>query len=375
MNNSELKGKVNELIKEKKYDGIQPLLLKYKDITEHDNDLAIICYLCTIHEQEKNANKESFFSKVTDIDTLIQRYTYLKFYLRRIDFDVIGSEIEEFYQYMSQNKISAYELLRVIDFSVVHKDKVLQVVKGDKCSENALLWHMDSQDNEEARETVIDFDKEICFIICTNNQVYLEECIYYIRQLNVPIGFRIDILTVTEACSMTSGYNEAMQCSRAKYKVYLHQDVFIVNSNFIQDFLDVFAKDSRIGMIGNVGVEAMPTTGVMWDGMRYGMLYEQHIYETGIFASEIDVGDYMVVDAIDGFIMITQYDIPWREDLFKKWDFYDASQSMEFKQRGYKVVIPSMKEPWCVHDSGFLDLTNYECERKKFVEEYNIGTL
>lgn len=78
----------------------------------------------------------------------------------------------------------------------------------------------------------------------------------------------------------------------------------------------------------------------------------------------------MEMDAVDGFLMVTQYDFPWREDLFDKWDFYDCSQCREFIRRGYQVVVPDMKEPWCVHDSGFLDLKNYDSERQKFVAEY-----
>ena len=29
------------------------------------------------------------------------------------------------------------------------------------------------------------------------------------------------------------------------------------------------------------------------------------------------------VEGVDGLLMATQYDIPWREDLFDGWDFYD----------------------------------------------------
>ena len=76
------------------------------------------------------------------------------------------------------------------------------------------------------------------------------------------------------------------------------------------------------------------------------------------------------MEAIDGFLMATQYDIPWREDLFDKWDFYDASQSMEFIRHGYKVVIPKMEEPWCLHDCGYLNMDHYEEEREKYVKEY-----
>ena len=37
--------------------------------------------------------------------------------------------------------------------------------------------------------------------------------------------------------------------SDAKYKVYLHQDVLIVNPNIILDLLDIF-KESSVGMVG-----------------------------------------------------------------------------------------------------------------------------
>ena len=34
-------------------------------------------------------------------------------------------------------------------------------------------------------------DKEVCFIICSNDQLYTEESIYYIAHLHVPDGFEI----------------------------------------------------------------------------------------------------------------------------------------------------------------------------------------
>lgn len=213
-------------------------------------------------------------------------------------------------------------------------------------------------------------DKEIGFIICSNNQLYTAECLYYINHLNIPKGYQIDILTVEDAKSMTAGYNEAMQYSKAKYKVYLHQDTFIVNPNFIQDILDIFQSDEQIGMIGNVGAVTMPDSGIMWETNRYGMLYEQRVYETKLLSNPVNERKYLEVEAIDGFLMITQYDIAWREDLFNHWDFYDCSQSMEFIRKGYKVVVPAMKKPWCVHDCGFMNLEKYEGERIKFLKEY-----
>lgn len=49
-------------------------------------------------------------------------------------------------------------------------------------------------------------DKKICFIVCVNNDMYIDECVYYIRNLEIPSEYEIDIITVQDAGSMTSGY-------------------------------------------------------------------------------------------------------------------------------------------------------------------------
>lgn len=369
MNREKLRRQIEDLLKTGKYDEVKPQLLSYKDITEHDNDLATVCYLCTIHEQEKRAGQETLFSKISGMDELLERYILLKFYLRRIEFGIMDN-IELFYLFMTQNRISSYEMLRVIDFAVIHKEKVLQAIAhGMEASKT--VGKKEQKTDTVSEAGALNDMRQFCFILCTNNPVYAEECIYYINHLNVPKGIGIDVLTVEEAKSLTSGYNEAMQASKAKYKVYLHQDTFIINPDFITDCLNIFEKNPKIGVIGNVGVKTMPASGVMWEAERYGMLYEQHIYETKLLSNAITAeSGYMEMDAVDGFLMVTQYDFPWREDLFDKWDFYDCSQCREFIRRGYQVVVPDMKEPWCVHDSGFLDLKNYDSERQKFVAEY-----
>lgn len=373
MDANQLRRQVNDMLRNGKYDDIKSLLLSYKETTEHDNDLAMVCYLCTICEHERAAGQPVLFSKIADVDELLERYTALKFYLRRIDFDVLD-ELDSFYQFLLQDQISSFELLGVMDFSVVNRDKVLRIINNGKAVIDFSKTGKDFDENTNGgcisgRES--SDDHEVCFIICTNNHMYAQECIYYIHHLNVPEGIRINILTVEDASSLTAAYNEAMQCSKAKYKVYLHHDTFIINPDFIEECLRIFRANPQVGMIGNVGVKKMPSSGVMWDADRYGMLYEQHIYETELLANTFSEElPYMEVDAIDGFLMVTQYDIPWREDLFCKWDFYDCSQSMEFRRKGYQVVVPNMKRPWCVHDCGFINLQNYDGEKEKFIAEY-----
>ena len=77
-------------------------------------------------------------------------------------------------------------------------------------------------------------------------------------------------------------------------------------------------------------------------------------------------GRYQQVQAVDGLLIATQYDLPWREDLFDNWDFYDISQGQEFIQKGYRIVVPYQKQPWCIHDDGFNNLKNYYHARRIF---------
>ena len=364
MDVSQLKERVDSLIKMGNYEEIQPVLMQNKKITERDNGLATVCYLYSVYEQEKAAGQDTIFSKVSDLEELLRRYTALKFYLRRIDFDVLDDR-SEFYQFLSQKRISSYELLRVMDFSVVNRAKVLRAIDGEMIQAKPLEESGEDSGCPDGEQAV----QEVCFIICTNDQIYAEECIYYINHLIVPEGITIDILTVEDAASMTAGYNEAMRYSGAKYKVYLHQDTFLINPYFIRDILQIFQSDRNIGMIGVIGAPRIPAHGVMWDAKRYGMIYEQHIYET-VMLSNPCIHSLEDVEVVDGLLMITQYDIDWREDVFDKWDFYDCSQSMEFMQSGYRIVVPKTEMPWCVHDCGFLNLEAYDREKDKFVREY-----
>lgn len=211
--------------------------------------------------------------------------------------------------------------------------------------------------------------RKICFIMCTNDDLYANEAMYFINSLNVPEGYYVSMLTIKDAKSMSAGYNEGMNATDAKYKVYLHQDVMIIDRDFISHILKIF-QDESVGMIGMVGSPKLPDNKVMWCGHRVGQIYSNNVYSTNLVNYGAVEGDYAQVEAVDGMLMVTQYDISWREDIFDKWDFYDVSQSQEFIRAGYKVVVPSMEKPWCMHDDGFMSLDNYYEERRKLLREY-----
>lgn len=205
--------------------------------------------------------------------------------------------------------------------------------------------------------------------MCVNDDLFFEECIQYINWLEVPDGIEIEILEIRGAVSMTAGYNEGMNSSDAKYKIYMHQDVFFRNKFLIYDILTIFNCSSAIGMIGLAGTLKMPENGIMWDGDRVQFGAVHVPWEEYRYSLEKDgIWD---VEAIDGLFMATQYDIPWREDLFDGWDYYDVSQSYEMRRNGYHVVVPVQNQAWYIHDDKFImSLLEYDKYRRIFLEEY-----
>ena len=220
------------------------------------------------------------------------------------------------------------------------------------------------------RRTIMSFinDKKIAFISCVNQDTIFAECLYYLDQLIVPENFEKDVISIQDAPSMAAGYNAAMDSTDAKYKVYLHQDLHILNQYFISNVINIFQSDLDIGILGcigttNLGKEAMAVTS--WNAGKVIQNCRPMLLKFDEFQS-----DYISVMALDGLLLATQYDIPWREDLMDGWDFYDISQCMEFARAGYKAVIPRQENAWCYHDSHSSNMKNYNHYRRRFIDEY-----
>lgn len=213
----------------------------------------------------------------------------------------------------------------------------------------------------------------VAFITCVNDNEWYEECLLYLRHLRLPDGMSAQYIGIRGAKSMASGYNEAMMKSHAKYKVYLHQDTFIVNRDFVADALKLFSQKD-IGVIGVIGCRSLPESGIWWDGMRcYGRVLHacepESVVDSELMEPE---GDFVDAETVDGLLIATQYDIPWREDLFTGWHMYDASECREFIRNGYKVAIPNQSAGfWCIHCPKEKPLpSEYKEYQRIFLEEY-----
>lgn len=211
---------------------------------------------------------------------------------------------------------------------------------------------------------------KICFITSVNDIDCYNESLSYWQKLIVPIGMSVDSLVVQGASSMTAAYQEGMEESDAKYKIYLHQDVWIKQLDFLQVMVKAFQQDTSLGIAGVVGSKNLPPSVVWWEGDMIGAVYDDH---TGIirpYLYERSFDECSEAAVLDGLLLMTQYDISWRTDIFDSWHFYDLSQCMEFHRHGYKAGVIPQINPGVYHWCGQNPMDGYDKEREKFIREY-----
>lgn len=180
-------------------------------------------------------------------------------------------------------------------------------------------------------------EKRITFIICYDDEQYLEESIYYINQIQIPRGFTVDVISIDNVSSIAEAYNMAMNKSDAKYKVYLDQRTFIINDLFLYEMLTIFRQNAQVGMLGVLGGN---TSGELESG-RVLIWDEDEIREINIQKESQD--SYGCI--LNGMLMATQYDMEWQEEC-------DVTHSLAMQEHGYEVIVPYQKCNWCIYDYG-----------------------
>lgn len=214
-------------------------------------------------------------------------------------------------------------------------------------------------------------DNSFLFVTCVQDEEMYNSCLKHLGRIKVPENGKVDFLAIRGAKSMAEGYNQALQ-HKAKYKVYLHEDTIIINKDLLENSLTLFQSHPEIGMLGVMGCKKLPPEGLWWEGKDlYGKILANRMSIYDLVTYQEVKNEAETVDAIDGVLMITQYDLPWREDIISGFHFYDISQSMEFKMRGYSVAIPKQVEPWAFHARTTVFKKNeYEIHRNNFLHHY-----
>lgn len=212
---------------------------------------------------------------------------------------------------------------------------------------------------------------KICFITCVNDEAKYAEAKLSWQKLRIPTGMQVEFLAVYQAKSMCSGYQYGMQASDAKYKIYLHQDVFIQHPDFLCNLIQAFKQDQTYGMLGVIGCAQLPQSGFWWQTEEpVGAVWDNGKGYMAVKGNNVKADGILSAEGLDGLLLSTQYDLPWREDLFTSWHFYDISQCMEFRSHGYKVGIVPQDSAWVMHKCGVADTKGYWDARVDFCLHY-----
>ena len=188
----------------------------------------------------------------------------------------------------------------------------------------------------------------------------------YIDALDIPNGYEAELIEVRSDGNIADAYQRAMEASDAKYKIYLAPGSILLRLNFFEEMLRVFEKPA-IGIMGIVGTAQLSTSGELGASpmLKGRLLYTD---DTAFHGAAVE-GATEEVMAVSADFIATQYDIPWRSDLFHSNCFFAEAQCIEFRRKGYRTVVPQQDAPWLLTRKR-EDVAD-EASRNVFLDTYS----
>ena len=301
-----------------------------------------------------------------DIDGFAKVYGKIKFSLRRLWLGVDSGAAVTLENDWDSNRVSDELAVIMMKYGVPGKDlqALLEKMAVGKRKERFLQFAgslQGAQDEplpkaKDCAENEMDFRvvdiaqdaydpgngeaEDIAFIFCANREDYVEEVAYYLSRQKLG-AYKAAAYIVYNAQSMTQGYNAAMSISPAKIKIYIHQDTFIYDPDYTSALIEKLSE-GEYQMLGVAGSKWIPENGVWFeadDKYKCMNLYQDFVLSVMPTFRKERANAVCEEIVLDGVLLATAVDIPWRDDLFGHFHFYDVSQSLEFVKAGYHIGV------------------------------------
>ncbi|WP_022749540.1 glycosyltransferase [Lachnobacterium bovis] len=253
----------------------------------------------------------------------------------------------------------------IIDYErKIEKNDILKQGESTIVNYELKEWNETQRLINKKNEGVEYDEKKIAIIFCTNDNRMRLECEAYIKTLDIPKDFSLEVIEVINAKSMASGYNAAILNTNAKYKLYIHHDVWLIEENILIDAVEVLQQNQDVNLLGVAGSAKINKNGFWFEkrDIDYGFVkvvqnHEAQTVESSHIGKNLRIigkaNDNIILysaKAIDGVFLFTNKDVPWREDIFDHWHYYDISECIEYIYRGYKCAF------W---DNGKVNIHHY----------------
>lgn len=185
---------------------------------------------------------------------------------------------------------------------------------------------------------ILDGNK-ICFIVYSDTFNKYSDSRQYILDLET-YGMQVEYYTVENAKNKYIDFNQILQISDAKYKVYMSSDCYIINKKFIGGIIALAESNPFIGAVGIVGTvlktfehEEMVYGECLVNNLSDGMKKEKYREIEDIYGE---------VDWLDEKFIITVQDIFWNEEK----DHADIIHAMDMREAGYKNIVVRQEKQW-----------------------------
>lgn len=190
--------------------------------------------------------------------------------------------------------------------------------------------------------------KKVHFIVFYKDELCVEKCISCINALRTPDDVETDILGVNEGTSVTEAYEAAMAESDADVKIYVRENIYITNPDFLECVIDFMNKHPEVGMAGIVGGFQRREEFVEWTCGAVNIFNEDR--QTRFYIEKQNEFEY--VDFLAGHILITQKDITWLSNDEKRDRYFDIVHSEKTGSEGYKLAVINFEEPAAIWEYG-----------------------
>ena len=386
-------------------------------LTEENMLYAMMVEIVLCERNRKGASfseeKNTALSYGNEVESFKEAYLELKFMLRRLWFGFPLEKQKDLLSVLKKYPISSDMLSVVAKYSVPRElwgslfARMIRILSPEKKNlaedlKAYLLWmkkggfegneNLYPEDeapavhkvrrklfyNKKANIRKPEEKRKIAFIFLTNDSLYADECVEYLDRLSVPEGWDTEILEIWDAPGMAAGYNFGRDETDAAIRIYLHQDTFLIEKKLLHRLIGGFEGMGKPGMIGIFGSLTMDSR-ALWYKNAYEdsalNLYQDAVL-TFLYPKTEENGPRLLDGAmLDGVFLAENASIPWREDLFDGWHFYDISRSLEMKKAGFQTAFLVDKTPWALHETTMRrdKEDRYEYYRKIFLENYQTG--
>lgn len=191
-------------------------------------------------------------------------------------------------------------------------------------------------------------NNSIFFIIIGDDERITSENVQYLNQLILPNEMNAEYCIVKKN---EDAFRIGQSESDAKYKVYLDQNSYIIDKNFILKIVNIFEKDENIKMAGVRGYKKNACSEkIEIIGNNLAMKYED-----GGGIKEVNEGmEYGVIEvqAVDSHLFVTSQDMEWGDKSLKNQIIERAILTHHL---GYKTIVIRENIPMVLFDNNIID--------------------